>query len=455
MKYIVLDSNIILLDAQNLLNIGGKTTAIVLPETVLEEVDSKKSGFSEISYQARNFGRLMASGISVTTNRTEEAIETSMVVNGKQVIVVTLNNYDIDTAKDSKNDQKIIKVAEYINNKYGNTILMTNDVLMRLRGFAVGVNIIDLKTTDKDDYCFVKSLKISDIDVFRSLHGAKINEIDSTYSFENFNYKFYYEGQVKLGTISNGVISIIGKETEKELRKQDIIPINAEQLFLSKAIQDSYVDVVVCESLAGSGKTLVAVSNAIKLVRKKKYEGVLYIRASINDVDKNEEVGFLPGAQEKFDVYLHPLYDSINLIARNRIKGNKLKPVELEAKIEELSHKIELECNITATTTLGMRGRTYNNMVIIIDEVQNQSKSSLVKVLTRIGKDCKVILIGSNRQIDNAYITKYNNGLSSIIASCSEEQKEIVLHAVTLKKVVRSKTADWAENLFSAAKEVN
>ena len=77
------------------------------------------------------------------------------------------------------------------------------------------------------------------------------------------------------------------------------------------------------------------------------------------------------------------------------------------------------------------------------------SKASLQKVLTRVGKNSKVILIGSNRQIDNPYITRYNNGLSSVLTACTEHNDDINLHAVDLTKVVRGKVAEFAEKLFS------
>ena len=100
-------------------------------------------------------------------------------------------------------------------------------------------------------------------------------------------------------------------------------------------------------------------------------------------------------------------------------------------------------------TGLGLRGRTFTGSVVIIDEAQNMSKASLQKVLTRFGKDCKVIVIGSNRQIDNSYINKFNNGLSVILDDCTRNSDLIRKYAITLHKVVRSPFAEWAEGIFS------
>jgi len=179
------------------------------------------------------------------------------------------------------------------------------------------------------------------------------------------------------------------------------------------------------------------------------YESLIYIRNSVNDVDVIEEVGFLPGLETKFDVYLHPIFDTLDFIVREKHKDTKLKKVELEAKLEEAKEKLIAEYNIQAMTTLGMRGRTFTNCIAIIDEVQGISKSQLQKILTRFGKNTKIILIGSNRQIDNAYLTRYTNGLSVILDACSKPSEDVKLYAINLNRVIRSKIAEWSENLFS------
>jgi PhoH-like ATPase len=104
---------------------------------------------------------------------------------------------------------------------------------------------------------------------------------------------------------------------------------------------------------------------------------------------------------------------------------------------------------IEAMIGLGLRGRTFSDTVAIIDEAQNMSKASLQKVLTRFGKNCKVIVIGSNRQIDNPYITKYTNGLSVVLDAATKQTSTINMHVVPLTKVLRSDIAEWAENIFS------
>jgi len=448
----VLDTNIILLDAYNIINLGKDGSTIIIPSTVIDEIDSKKSGTSEIAYQARQFGRLLAKAKTVSMENTPLTFVLTALLDGVTIKVVSPLSYPDFKEHDSSiiRDRQIIYTA-YLLARSMTVQFITNDVMCRIRAQAEGLVTYDLKTVDTVDIEFTKTISVP-TDQFSKLHNMPILEADPAYDVFNYNYIFVdsVTNQSKLATIENGFISIIGRETEKELRAQEINPINAGQLFLSKAIQDPSVDIVVSDAKSGSGKTAIALSNAIKLVKdtKTQYEAILYIRASVDDVDKAEEIGFLSGNDEKIAVYLHPLEDTLDFMARRRLKDSKLKGAELEAKVEETIDRIRKQCNIQSMIGLGMRGRTFNNVVAIIDESQNMSKASLQKILTRFGKDCKIILIGSNNQIDNPYLTKYTNGLSIILDACTKSHDAVRLHAVSLGKVVRGHIAEFAENLF-------
>jgi PhoH-like ATPase len=449
--YSILDTNILLLDAQNLITLG-KTSTIVLPETVLDEIDSKKSGHSEISYQAREFGRLLTSAEVLDTIRDDEDnVVTILRLGDVRIEVVSLNKYPgSDSVEPSiRNDRKIIEVACWYARAKPDVQFLSNDVMCRMRALSFGLAVADLKTTNSENLEFTKTLTVES-ELFGRLHNLPIFEVDPDYKPENYNYLFTDEltSQVKLGNIRNGIIDILGKDTETELRRQDANPQNSGHLFLSRAIQNTNVDIVVCEALAGSGKTVSAMSNAIRLIKKGVYGSITYIRASVDDVDRAEEVGFLSGNEEKMAVYLHPVHDTLDFIVRNRHKDSKLKGKAYEDFVENQIEDLIEKHNISSMIGLGLRGRTFHNTVAIIDEAQNMSKASLQKVLTRFGKDCKVIIIGSNRQIDNPYITKYTNGLSTILDACTRDHEKVKLHAVPLTKVVRSDIAEFAEKVF-------
>lgn len=461
--YLVLDTNILLLDAYNLVNIAKSMSPIpivVLPETVLDEVDSKKSGHSELAYQARQFARLLSkatrtstTNVPPTSSKSSFLTVTELTLDGVSIQIHALAGYPkfSDDELSIRNDRKILHVAELVNSPTNDVLFCSNDVMCRIRAESLGIPTTDFKLVDDADLVFDRHFTVPS-ELFSNLHNMQIIEVDLDYRPEYYNYVFTDEstGQVKLATLRNGLIDILGKETEAELRRQDVPPANSGQLFLSRAIQNPTTDIVVVESLAGSGKTVVAISNAIQLVKKGRYKSITYIRASIDDAEKLEEVGFLSGNVEKFAVYLHPLEDTLQFIVRSNHKDSKLKGSEYEEMVSERVEKLRSDCSITGMITLGMRGRTFTDTVAIIDEAQNMSKASLQKVLTRFGNNCKIILIGSNKQIDNSYITKYTNGLSVVLDSCRIAHTHIRMHAVSLTKVLRSPLAEWAERTFSS-----
>ena len=451
----VIDSNILLLDAHNLYTIGDETDTIVIPETVLDEVDAKKSGLGEVAYQAREFGRLMTQAEftgKVSKNRVNYI---NYKVNDKLVVVVALDEYPTFDGMDKKviNDRKIIECARRYKEAVQpreEIILLTNDVACGIRAQSLGVTSRQLREVNDAPVSYHREIELDD-EEFRNIHGKEIGLYDEKYTHSYYNYVFTNKetGQKKIATIKNGIVNVLGKESEQELRKQEVNPVNSGQLLMSRAIQDQTIPLVVVEAAAGTGKTICAVSNAIKLVKvNSPYEAIIYIRTSVNDNEKEEEIGFLKGSlDEKTEMYFYPLVDSLRYIAKSRVKSKKLKGKELEDEIDHTIDKIIEDCNIQMLTGLGMRGRTFENAVIIIDEAQNLSRASMRKILTRFGKNCKIIVSGSNRQIDHPFITKYTNGLSVLLDAATEPQS-IDMHVVQLDKVVRSDFAEFAEKLF-------
>lgn len=461
MEHISLDTNILLLDANNLTTVGDDNTIIILPETVLDEIDSKKSGEGELAYQARAFGRLLSKAKKTRLLRRPGMIIQEMVLYDTIIHIVSLDTYnsiEASTPLNITNDNKIIEGTLRYSQEYSVEVtFMTNDVMCGVRAGIKGLNNTDLKIVEKTSFNLVKELEV-DSGLFANLHGLSIQEVDPEYILENYNYKFHSSdsNQVKLATISPlGVIDVIDKKDEITLANQPLPPINAEQKMFSKAILDQTIDIVACESKAGSGKTAIALSNAMRLVSTNSpYNEIIYIRNTVNDLDKEEEVGFLPGLEEKFALYYEPLEDTLDTMARRKIGKSKLKADELEIRVDEEIQSMKNKYNIQAMSTMGLRGRTLKNSVLILDEFQNLSKGSAQKVLTRIGDNCKVIILGSNKQIDNAFITKYNNGLSVVLNDvCTVISDSVNKYAISLKKVVRSHITEWAEDIFTAAKD--
>lgn len=451
-KIYILDTNIILEDANQLISIGqGGKNLIILPETVIDELDNKKSGFGEINFQAREFGRILSEAEVIKTRKAgskKDVTIMSLKVKDIDVDIVSFKDYGLgDVDRSVLNDRKIIKVAQFVTNYYKmpeTTVLLSNDIMCRTRAISLNVNTQGL-TRNKES---LKNEYIKELDVhsssFNVMSQKDILEFDPEHKPENYCYHFKAEdGNEKLAYIVNGQINFVD---EDELRKNVIKPLNVGQLFAMTGMTEDRYDVCIIEALAGSGKTLLAVAAGMKLVRQGKFDKIIYIRNSVESVDKAEEVGFLPGLEEKFKIYNYPLYDTLEFIAQKDLKKteNKQNQESIDAKVEEITKRYNIETMWPGS----IRGRTISNAFVIIDEVQNFAKTSLQTVLSRMDKDCKVVCIGSNRQIDHPYVNKYTNGLSVLIKASKQDGHAVAMFGTELNKVVRGKITEWTESIF-------
>ncbi len=471
-KYYVIDTNIILQDAHSLITLSDYSqNLVIIPETVLDELDAKKSGFDEINYQAREFARLLSDA---------EVIDMHSVADDYKIIKIKINHgynvrvdiiskemYKAETSKaiasNILNDRKILEIAKFAQDHYLNDEnrksnkleFLSLDIMARTRALSLNIPTTTLKgkSDDQFDYSFHKILEIDNDYSSSYFSGKDIIEIDPEYKCYNFSYTFRLSsGREVLGAIHNGKIELID---EAEIRRQYVSPKNKEQLFFSNAIIDDRYQILVVDAKAGSGKTLLALSGAMKQVKKKQYSKIIYIRNSIESLDKGEDIGYLSGNDEKFKIYNHPLMDSIEYIVRSEMKktvnnksGAKVSDVHQQAvqeKVEETVAKYGIETLWTGEA----RGRTITDAVIIIDEAQNMSNKTMQLMLTRIDSSCKVIVLGSNNQIDNFYINKHTNGLSTLLNSTQKEYPGIKMFSIQLNKVLRGPITEWAESIFT------
>lgn len=448
-KVYVLDTNIILEDANQVLTLSQEgRNLIVLPETVIDELDKKKSGLTEISFQAREFGRILSDAEILKTFK-NDSTQIEVLAQTARINIVSLDYYNTDGLDSAiVNDRKIIQVAKYMKdmfygiNKDIPVILLSNDIMCRTRAISFDIKAEGIRSCGSNDNPeFIKHIVGIKSSLFNTMENKPIQDFDPDYKPENFCYHFHADdGNEKLAYIVNERINFID---ENELRKCDVKPLNAGQLFAAAGMADDRIDVCVIEALAGSGKTLLAVATGIKLVRQGKYDKIIYIRNSVESVDKAEEVGFLPGLESKFEIYNYPLYDTLHYIVQK--SKTKAKPDETD---EDLVERFAKKYNIETMWNGAIRGRTINNAFVILDEVQNFAKPSLRTVLSRLDKDSKVVCIGSNRQIDHPYINKYTNGLSSLLKATKEPSQEVQMFGTELNKVVRGPITQWTERIF-------
>jgi len=456
----VIDTNIILQDATNLFKLSDNSTnIIVIPETVLDEIDSKKSGFDEINFQAREFARVLETAVIQGKEEIGHHTIITTHIEGIQnavLKIITKECYDVSNKNvplNIFNDRKILEIAKFAKEHYKNVKFLSLDIMARTRAVSLDIQVDSLKG-DKEElsYEFIKDIEIP-FDALEDLDGNNIANFDTNYSTNNYSYcmKVIDSDQVILANIMNGKIEPIN---ESEIRDQIITPLNKEQLFFSNAINSAYYNVIVVDAKAGSGKTLLALSGAIKRVRKKEYQKIIYIRNSIESLDKGEDVGYLPGYEEKFAIYNHPLNDSLNYMVRSEHKkksANKGREFEELDEQEVLSRVQNMMDNYSIQTMwVGeMRGRTLSNAFIIIDEAQNMSNKTMQMVLSRIDSSCKVVILGSNNQIDNFYVNKHTNALTTLLKSTNKQAESVNLFAINLEKVLRGPITQWAEDIFT------
>lgn len=462
-KYYILDTNILLEDASNIYKLSqdGKNL-IILAETVLDEIDTKKSGFDEINFQAREFARILEDSTIISSTKKDLYKIIRVQINSKNTIIdiISKDEYEINSKNMSLNiinDRKILEIATFANNHYKHQVeFISLDIMARTRAISLDLKTNSLLGKNKDnfDFNFVKTVDIY-FDDLEDLNNQEIIKFDKKYQPYNFSYcfKVKHSDQVVLANIQNKKIKLLD---EVEIRDQVITPLNKEQLFFSDAILNHFYNVLIVEAKAGSGKTLLALSGALKLVRQKFFQKIIYIRNSIESLDKGEDVGYLPGLEEKFKIYNHPLMDSLDYIIRNEHKRKRNKKAsdvvfqqlddsEVTARIEQMISNYGIE-----TMWVGeMRGRTLSNSFIIIDEAQNMSNKTIQMVLSRIDSSCKVVVLGSNKQIDNFYVNKYTNALTTLLKSTKNEDNLVNIFAIKLEKVLRGPITEWAEQIFS------
>ena len=462
-KHYILDTNILLEDASNIFKLSQNSkNLIILPETVLDEIDSKKSGFDEINFQAREFARILENSLIKESIKKDLYKIIRLEIQNEQnaiIDIISKDQYDLDTKNVSLNiinDRKILEIATFSNQYYKQEVeFLSLDIMARTRAISLDIKTDALVgTADKEfDYEYIKTIEI-DFHQQEDLYNEEIIKFDPDYKVYNYSYCFKIKDsdQVILANIINKRIQILD---ESEVRNQIITPLNKEQLFFSNAIINHVINVLIVEAKAGSGKTLLALSGALKLVRQKHYQRIIYIRNSIESVDKGEDVGYLPGLEEKFAIYNHPLMDSLDYIIRSEYKKKKSKKnqeiipelddQELTARIEQLIANYSIEIMWVGE----MRGRTLSNAFIIIDEAQNMSNKTMQMVLSRIDNSCKVVILGSNKQIDNFYVNKYTNSLTTLLKSTQNENTLVNTFAIKLEKVLRGPITEWAESIFS------
>ncbi len=455
-KVYVVDTNIILQNLQNLNRISdNKTNHIVIPETVLLELEDKKKLTNELGYYSREFARLLAK-MKIKEVDYKLGFKVVKLFNDEiNLDIISKDAYETQIEQihiSESNDKRIIEVASIARDYYkgSQTIFLSLDVYART--FALFKSIKaetlhdDKSTVPK--FNFVKQFDL-DSSIFNSLDNKDIKTIDEEYEFQNFSYEFLSaDGNTQYAIIHDKRIDTL---KENDFKALNVRPVNLKQKLFTKAILSNMYDLLVIDAKAGSGKTLMSIVSAMRLIDLGYYDKIVYVRNSIESLDKGADIGYLAGNDEKFRIYNMALQDTLEFIAKKHLKKseNKENQESIESKISELESKYCIETLWPGEA----RGRTLSSAIVIMDEWQNSSEKTTQLILSRLDESCMGVVIGSNRQIDNLYLNKYNNGLTTLLKQTNYEHPELKMFAIELEKAVRGKFAQFTERIFEKRKD--
>ena len=436
-KTFVLDTNVILYDANCIFHF--EENDVLIPITVLEEIDQFKKGSDAIHYHAREFIRLLDSfsgdslvdgGLPLGEGR------------GKISILITYSDAPevLQAFVEQKPDHRILSAAIQYQKQHPRrqVILVSKDVNLRLKAKSLGINSEDYYTD-----------KIEDVE--KLYRGKRLIEpvnpalIDQLYSppFEISAAETEVEQPMpnEYFILRNNNKSVLAyyNPWSRMLERVDktpcygILPRNAEQTFSLHALQKREIELVTLSGKAGTGKTLLALAAALE--QRQNYRQIFLARPVV--ALSNKDLGFLPGdIESKLEPYMQPLHDNLGVI-RNQFKEQDQNHKRIQEMLE--SGKLEI------APLAYIRGRSLNNIYFIVDEAQNLTPHEVKTIITRAGEGTKIVFTGDPYQIDTPYLDSRSTGLSYLI----DRMKSQTIYAhVTLEKGERSGLAELASNLL-------
>lgn len=437
-KCFVLDTNVILHDSSCIHHFEDND--IVVPISVLEELDQFKKGSNTINFHAREFvreldslsgDRLFDGGVRVGPDSGKIAIKLEQAFHDDLMM-----NFS-----SQKHDHHILNTAYQLAKEKPDTqiILVTKDVNLRMKAKSVGLMAQDY-TSDH----------VSDINTLYL--GKRIAEtvpmplIDQMYQppceIDNEalaldppllpNEYLILKNHKKSALATNDPVTQKVRRVDKP-SAYHIRPRNAEQTFALDALVNPNIELVSLSGRAGTGKTLLALAAALEA--RHHYRQIFMARPVIPL--SNKDIGYLPGdITSKLDPYMQPLYDNLSVI-QNQFSENDVK----HRKIRDLLDEEKL---VIAPLSY-IRGRSLVKIFFIVDEAQNLTPHEVKTIITRAGEGTKMVFTGDIFQIDHPYLDSQSNGLSYLIEKM--QGQKLYAH-ITLEKGERSELAELASNLL-------
>ncbi|MBZ2167262.1 MULTISPECIES: PhoH family protein [Marinobacter] len=446
----VLDTNVLIHDPNALLNFEEHD--VIIPMTVLEELDNLKSGKQAVAADCRqairNIDKLLG---DATPKEIEKGVPIVRAEKadplGRLLILMSTQHSETHSLPEHLNDNKIINTLAALQEKHEGyeIILVSKDINMRLKARGFGVEAQD----------YHNDQLLDDIDLlpkgyheFPNSFWDTIEKVETVQREGVTEHILRREGALAQLHINEFVIDeqgFVGRVTDlssdqiviRDLHQHDLmdeevwglVPRDIYQALALNLLLDPEVHLVNLTGSAGSGKTILALAACIEMtVASKLYKRIIATR-STQGLD--EDIGFLPGTEaEKMEPWLGAIVD--NLEALHEDDEN------MTASVDYILSKVPLHFK----SMNYIRGRSFQHSLIIIDESQNLTPHQIKTIITRAGNGSKVICLGNLAQIDTPYLSSLSSGLTYMTERFKNFRHGGHIH---LQGVPRSALAEYAE----------
>jgi len=467
-RLFVLDTNVLMHDPSSLFRFQEHN--LFLPMMVLEELDNNKKGRSEVARNARQTSRFIEELIA---DASREQIEEGITLNsifqnddeptssGKlffqtRSYQATLPDYLPGNLPDNNILGTTLALAEEYKN-YDIT-LVTKDINFRIKAAALGIKVEDYhndRVLEDVDLLYTGTISLKDdfweqhareMDswleegrTFYKLHGPEVKNWHPNAFLSSQDEEQPFEALVRSVEGDSAVI-----ETTKDFQSNSnsvwgINARNQEQSYALNLLMDPEIDFVSLIGMAGTGKTLLTLAAGLEqTIEKKLYSEIIMTRVTI---PVGEDIGFLPGTEEeKMTPWMGALMDNLEVLNKTDADDSSFSSEwGQEATNDLISNRIKIR------SINFMRGRTFLNRYIIIDEAQNLTSHQLKTLVTRAGPGTKIVCLGNIAQIDTPYLTETTSGLTYIIDRFKKWEHS---GHITLIRGERSRLADFASEVL-------
>ena len=425
-KLFVLDTSVLIYHEDSIHAFPGHD--VVIPLEVLEEIDGLKQGQNKAGNSARYINRFL------DELRSKGNLGNGVFLDNGQKITVSLdsNMKLMPDGMDSSRDNRIISVALNLKRNGLSPILISRDINLRVKCDSLGITAESYHREKavvkrRDAYTGVKVIHMSPEQVSAFYDSGRVSA--TGLDLMPNEYVVLKGGkQSALAVHKKGFLKKLSHSTGGKFEVEGIRPRNKEQSFALEMLLDPDVHMATLTGMAGCGKTILSTAAAIHMLKEGRYDKIILSRP-IQSL--SGDLGYLPGTKyEKMEPWIQPIIDNLRLIFKNG-----------ESYIEMMMETGAIE--VEALTYI--RGRSLPRTIFILDEAQNITYAEAKAVITRMGEDSKLVLLGDLEQIDAPHLDSTTCGLGAVV----EKFRDFDLSGhITLLKGERSPLAAYAAKIL-------